>query len=257
MNEIIPIIALALIGIGAIYVWIKIGPRRFVVSELSWAVPIRTGQIGEPLSTGSHWILPWHTSIKEFDRRPVIQVVPGQEVLTKDNLGLKLSIVAETQVTNPLALLKGTEEGQFQVHHAVQTALREIVSDHTLDELLDDRNEIVLGIEKLVRPAIEKIGLALNDIRIRDIMLAKELRETYSGLVLAQKQGQIALERARGETSSLRNLANAARLLKDNPDLLQLRIIQAMTSPDSANNTFVVGQSAVSVGGNTSSNNET
>ncbi len=241
VNEILLIIAAIAFGIGGVYLIGKLWPTRVTVSEWQWSVPITNGRAGAPLRTGAHWIFPWRTELREFDRRPLLEVVPGQEVLTKDNVGLKLSLVVEAVIADPVALLKGTEYERHHVYHATQLALREVVSGRTLDELLDDRAAIGPDTQALIVAPLAEMGVEIKTVRVRDIMLSKELRDSYAGVLTAKKQGEIALERARAESAALRNLANAARMLKDNPDLLQLRIVQAMTAPESAKNTFVVG----------------
>src|SRR5208283_2216203 len=74
---------------------------------------------------------------------------------------------------------------------------------------------------------------------VKDIMFPGEMKKAFSQVVKAQKEGQAALERARGETAALRNLANAARIMEDNPNLLQLRALQSLT--DSPGNSLVLG----------------
>ena len=84
-----------------------------------------------------------------------------------------------------------------------------------------------------------ELGLNLISADVKDIMFPGEMKKVFAQVVKAQKEGQAALERARGETAALRNLANAARTLDDNPNLLQLRALQALS--DSSGNTLVLG----------------
>jgi regulator of protease activity HflC (stomatin/prohibitin superfamily) len=214
---------------------------RVIVNEWEWGVLVRNGRIKGVLEPGAYWLRTLGTDVHRHDRREIVEVVPGQDVLTKDNVGLKVSLLIETVITDPIALMRSTEYGQFVVHSSAQIALREAISERTLDELLEDRTAISDATKTALAVSLSSKGFETKDVQVRDIMLAKELREIYAGLIVARKQGEIALERARGESASLRNLANAARLLKDNPELLPLRVIQAMTAPEAQGNTFVVG----------------
>ena len=83
------------------------------------------------------------------------------------------------------------------------------------------------------------IGVELLDVDIRDVMLPGELKRAFAAVIAARKEGEAALERARGETAALRSLANAGRMLDDNPGLLQLRILQEVGQ--SSGNTIVFG----------------
>ena len=84
-----------------------------------------------------------------------------------------------------------------------------------------------------------ELGLKLKVADVKDIMFPGEMKKAFAQVVKAQKEGQAALERARGETAALRNLANAAKMIEDNPNLLQLRALQSLA--DSGGNTLVLG----------------
>lgn len=88
-------------------------------------------------------------------------------------------------------------------------------------------------------PNVEALGLQLLSATIKDITFPGELKRVFAQVVKAQKDGLAALEKARGESAALRNLANAAKLLENNPALLQLRLLQAVS--ESAGNTVVLG----------------
>jgi hypothetical protein len=89
------------------------------------------------------------------------------------------------------------------------------------------------------------LGLKLILADVKDMMFSGEMKKAFAQVVKAQKEGQAALEKARGETAALRNLANAARIMDDNPNLLQLRALQALA--ESGGNTLVLGLPGVSI----------
>ncbi len=123
----------------------------------------------------------------------------------------------------------------------MQHAVRHALGTRSLDELLADRGAIAADIVGAIGEPMKAVGVEAQAVKLRDLMLGKELRASYAAVLNARKHGEAALERTRGETAALRNLANAARLLKDSPELLSLRLIQAMASPEGAGRTFVVG----------------
>jgi regulator of protease activity HflC (stomatin/prohibitin superfamily) len=102
---------------------------------------------------------------------------------------------------------------------------------------LSTRNEIGKKVSSICELRLEEMGLKLHVANIKDIMFPGELKKVFSKVVEAQKEGLAILEKARGETAALRQLANAAKLLEDNPYLMQLRMLQ------STGHTFIIGSS--------------
>jgi regulator of protease activity HflC (stomatin/prohibitin superfamily) len=118
-------------------------------------------------------------------------------------------------------------------------AVREVISTSKADELMENRAGFAEKIRVLAEPQVQRLGLKLLAADLKDLMISGDLKKSFAQVVRARKEGEAALERARGETAALRSLANAARMLQDNPQLMQLRMLQAMG--ESAGNTLVVG----------------
>ena len=118
-------------------------------------------------------------------------------------------------------------------------ALREIVGGEKIEALLDNRASVSTKLMELTSKKATEFGLTLISADVKDIMFPGEMKRVFAQVVKAQKEGQAALERARGETAALRNLANAARTMDENPSLLQLRALQTLA--DSSGNTLVLG----------------
>jgi regulator of protease activity HflC (stomatin/prohibitin superfamily) len=92
-----------------------------------------------------------------------------------------------------------------------------------------------------VQPDMAKIGINVLAVEVKDVMFAADLKRAFAEVLKAKQEGQAALERARGESAALRNLANAARVLDGNPALMNLRFLQSLTAAQNAGNTLVVG----------------
>ena len=108
-----------------------------------------------------------------------------------------------------------------------------------IDDLLASQAQLNQQLQELCTNQVEPLGLHLMEVSIKDLMLPGELKQLYAQVVQARQAGLAQLERARGETAALRNLANAARLANDNPNLLKLRLLQALEK--SSGNTFFLG----------------
>jgi regulator of protease activity HflC (stomatin/prohibitin superfamily) len=115
------------------------------------------------------------------------------------------------------------------LYTAAQTAVREVVASLTIDALINQRVAIADDLRQRLAPLADTIGVQVRAVEVRDIMLAADLRRAFSETLKAKQQGLAALERARGESAALRNLANAARLLEEQPALVTLRFLQTLT----------------------------
>lgn len=186
-----------------------------------------------------HWIYRRRTALTKLDVRPRFISVPGQEVLTSDAVTLRMSLAAEFEIADPAVAVNDVEDFQAALYLTLQLALREIIGTAEIDELLEKREQFAPRLLELSRERAATLGLKLNRVDFKDIMFPGDLKKTFAQVVSARKEGLAALERARGETAALRNLANAARMLEGSPALMQLRLLQQIGQ--SAGNTLVLG----------------
>ncbi|MCO5296368.1 MAG: SPFH domain-containing protein [Fimbriimonadaceae bacterium] len=132
------------------------------------------------------------------------------------------------RIADPVRALLEHESWQLAMHAVVQVALREVVTGTTADEMLAARGTLGTQIAERVRPRFAELGLELEgSIDVRDITFPGDLKRAFAKVLLARKEGEAALERARGEQAALRSLANSARLIAEHPGLLHLRALQA------------------------------
>jgi regulator of protease activity HflC (stomatin/prohibitin superfamily) len=176
-----------------------------------------------------------------MDLRKTSVVVPGQDILTADNVSLKLSVLVTYQVTDAAKAAHETQNWLGDLYNAAQLALRATVGAVAIESLLTQRLEIGTQLLARVQPEAAKIGVNVLAVEVKDVMLPADLKRAFSDVLKAKQEGQAALERARGESASLRNLANAARVLEGNPALMNLRLMESLTAAQNAGNTLVLG----------------
>jgi regulator of protease activity HflC (stomatin/prohibitin superfamily) len=176
-----------------------------------------------------------------MDLRKTSLVVAGQDVLTADNVGLKLSLVVIYQVVDPVKAAHETQNWHGDLYNAAQLALRGVVSGVAVEALLNQRLEIGAQLLARVQAKTAKIGINVHSVEVKDVMFPAELKRAFGEVLKSKQEGQAALERARGESAALRNLANAAKLLEGNPALLNLRLMQSLSAAQTAGNTLVLG----------------
>jgi regulator of protease activity HflC (stomatin/prohibitin superfamily) len=213
---------------------------RVVVPEGRVGLLYRHGQYRYRLSPGKHRFWRSGYTVRLVDMRRITLTVPGQEVLSADNIAVKLSALLTYQLVQPEKALHDVQDYASHLYNLVQLAIRPVVGGLALEALLTQRTETGAQLVALVKREAEKIGVVAHSVELKDVILPAELKKAFSETVRARQEGQAALERARGESAALRNLANAARLLDDNPSLMNLRVLQSLAAAQNGN-TLVMG----------------
>jgi regulator of protease activity HflC (stomatin/prohibitin superfamily) len=242
-NEIIIAIAVGVAIVGAVIMAAKFPRIRhvFIVPEGYAGLLYHHGLFVRRINAGKHvvWGLGW--TLDAQDVRKASLLVAGQDVLTADNVGLKLSLLVTYQVIDPIKAAHETQNWQGELYNAAQLALRSIVSGVAVEALLNQRLEIGAQLLARVQPEAAKIGINALAVEVKDVMFPADLKRAFAEVLKAKQEGHAALERARGESAALRNLANAARVLEGNPALMNLRLMQSLSAAQSAGNTLVLG----------------
>lgn len=215
--------------------------RAFLVPEGYVGLLYHKGKFGELLRAGRHIRWGRHYTLGAQDVRKASLLVAGQDVLTAESVGLKLSLLVTYQVTDPVKAAHETQSWQGDLYNAAQLALRAVVGGVAVEALLGQRLDIGAQLLARVQPDAAKIGVNVLTVEVKDVMFPADLKRAFAEVLKAKQEGQAALERARGESAALRNLANAARVLEGNPALMNLRLMQSLSAAQSAGNTLVLG----------------
>jgi regulator of protease activity HflC (stomatin/prohibitin superfamily) len=219
--------------IGAILLVLAMLALRYLagvvtVFEHERGLRYQRGRCTSVLEAGTYLYFIPTTRIFKYDLRPQHVTVPGQEIVSSDGVSIKLSLAAQYTVADPLQAHLNSTAFQDALYLELQLALRDLVSAGKADALIGRREELAGELLSRAAGKAQSLGLNLQSVRIRDLTFSTELKRVFAQVVKAQKEAQAALERTRGETAALRNLANAARMLEQNPNLLQLRALQAV-----------------------------
>lgn len=237
MEFVLPILVLAAILFGAFVVVRAI--HVVTIHEYERGLRFRNGRLAGIVGPGTHVAFGPLVAIRALDVRPTVVPVEGQEVLTSDGVATKISLVARYEVGDPVAAITRDRAYERTLYLLLQLGLRDAVTRRTLEEALAGRRELGPEVREAVAGRAGQLGVELLDVEVRDVMLPGELKRAYASVLVARKEGEAALERARAETAALRSLANAGRTVADNPGLLQLRILQEIGG--SSGNTVVFG----------------
>ncbi len=214
------------------------------VYEWEHALLYIDGRFSHILPPGRHFNLGWRRrDVYTLRRHDKILATAPLDVTSVDKMVFRLAATVTYEIADPeLAFEANDRDGQIRL--AMTVALTKLAAEHTLEAFLTDRAALD---EKLLALAPSPVaGCAIKAIAITAVTLPPELRRLFTEVERARLEGLATLERARGEHAALRSLANAARMLKGNPELMNLRVLQALSTPNAKRQpTLVLGQGAL------------
>lgn len=201
---------------------------RITVYEYQHVLLFSKGRFIQVLKPGVYWHFRPNFCVEILDARPKMMTIPGQDVISKDGVSLKVSLLVSYRVTDPKVAILNYENYEQQLYAIAQTELRRLVGEATIEQILENRNDIGHELQKHVIESGDMLGLEILSLSVKDLMFPAQLKESFSQVARAKQEGLAALEKARGESAALRNLANAARLLENNPNLYSLRLLSSL-----------------------------
>jgi len=243
MPDLTPIVVLLVVLVMLLVV--RRAVRRVTILEYQQGLKYVDGHFRGLIDPGAHWVFKPTTSIYPIDTRVSLLSAPGQEIVTSDGISIKLSLAVQYRVVDPVVAINEVQDYLGATYSLLQVALREVVGVKAIDDLLQHRD--VIGPEVLERSAAKAkaIGIEVVEVGVKDLMLPGATKRLFAQVIEARQQGLASLEKARGETAALRNLANAASMVDQHPALLQLRLLHQLEG--SSGNTVVLGMPASAV----------
>lgn len=223
-----------LVGLLVLTLWLfnaaKDAMGATTVREGERGVVYRYGKFDQELGPGQYFMI-FGRKMTVVSTAEQTQLVSGQEVLSADRLPVKISALATYRITHPRKALEKAAGGYASaIYYAAQLALRDVTSTLPLEALIDSRTKLDADLMARAKDAFAEHGCELLGFSVRDLVLPAEVRRLANDVARARMEAAAALERARGEQAALRSLANAARLLKGNPELMNLRVLQALSA---------------------------
>jgi len=199
--------------------------RVFEVAAYEKAVLLVNDIFVKILTGGTYRFWRNDTTIKiaKVDTRMLQLEVAGQELLTKDKAAIRVNFYAQYSVVNIEKALMENKEFEKQLYIAMQLALRAYIGTLTLDELLENKSAIANAVFEDTKTAATKLGVAVMNCGIRDVILTGEMKDIMNQVLVAQKKVQANVITRREETASTRSLLNTAKLMEDNEMLYKLK----------------------------------
>lgn len=200
------------------------------IYEFQKGILYKNGSFVKILDAGKHYYHKSNSMIHVLDIRKNLINLPGQEVLTKDNVSIKITLVGFYEITDPIKAVHQSGNYVTEFYNLSQIVLRNLVGAVSIDELLEKKGEIDAQLLAGVSEKAKDLGLTVSTLSVKDIMLPANLKKAFSGILEARKEAQRQLEKARGEQAVLRSLANSSGMYESNPMLLQARLVQALST---------------------------
>jgi regulator of protease activity HflC (stomatin/prohibitin superfamily) len=203
--------------------------RVVVVREYERGLFYRDGKFVELLPPGRYVSWRWqHERVDTIDIREVSQTVEGQEILTSDKIGVRVTLIAQFKVVDPVAARHSVGDHTTQLYQDLQLTLREAITGRTLEELLKERDIISGKLQEEVAQRARKYGVELTRVGVKDMVLPGQVRNVFLQEVEADLKGRASLVAARHEVAAARARANTAKLLQENPNILRLQELETL-----------------------------
>ncbi|MGF1503354.1 MAG: slipin family protein [Paracoccaceae bacterium] len=183
------------------------------------------------LEEGVHlfWNIGRAVAVRLVDTRWRAHDVTGQEVLTADRVTVRVNIAATVRVIDPVAAANRVRDFDEALHRALQFAFRKTLGSRTLDQLLAEKVTVDVEAAEQVRAEMAAIGLEVGEIALKDVILPGEMRAILNRVVEAEKAAEANVIRRREETQATRSLLNTAKVMAENPVMLRLKELEALT----------------------------
>jgi regulator of protease activity HflC (stomatin/prohibitin superfamily) len=174
------------------------------------------------------WSVGRSVRVQVIDKRILEKEVTGQEVLTKDKVTIRANLVCYYQVKEPLKAVSELKDFDDYLHKQLQFTLRQNIESKTLDEVLDSKSTLDADITTTVANELEKFGITVTKVAVKDIILPGEMREILNQVIQAEKLAEANVIKRREETAATRSLLNTAKLMDDHPTLLRLKELESL-----------------------------
>jgi regulator of protease activity HflC (stomatin/prohibitin superfamily) len=204
--------------------------KHVTVEPHEAALLIIDGQLRETLGPGRYafWNVAREIRLPKIDLRPQPLEVTAQEILTKDRVGVRVTLTAFFRVIDAVLATNSSADLANTIYRLIQFAIREAVATRTLDDILAARDEIDKEVRAYVGDRVRALGAEVTEIGVKDVILPGDVRELLNKVVEAERVAKANLIRRQEETAATRSLLNTSKLMENNPLLLRLKELEAL-----------------------------
>jgi len=211
-----------------------------VLREYERGVIFRLGRLTGVKGPGLILLIPLIDKMVKVSLRTVVMDVPPQDVITKDNVSIKVNAVVYFRVLHPDKAIVEVENFLFATSQLSQTTLRSILGQSELDELLAARDKINHALQQIIDAQTEPWGIKVSNVEVKHIDLPSEMQRAMAKQAEAERERRAKVIHAEGEFQASQRLADAARVIETHPIAIQLRYLQTLTEIASDKNSTTI-----------------
>ncbi len=212
-----------------------------VAREYERGVIFRLGRLlPEPKGPGLFFLIPILDRMVKVDLRTITLNVPPQEVITKDNVPVRVNAVAYFRIVEPKNAIVQIENYMVATSQIAQTTLRSVLGQHMLDELLSERDKINAILQAIIDEATSPWGIKVSIVEVKDVEIPASMQRAMARQAEAERERRAKVIAAEGEYQASERLKDAADVMSSSPMSLQLRYLQTLLEIGATNSTTIV-----------------
>ena len=212
-----------------------------VAREYERGIVFRLGRLfPEPKGPGLFLLIPVVDRMVKVDLRTITLNIPPQEVITKDNVPVRVNAVAYFRIVDPKAAIVQVENYMVATSQIAQTTLRSVLGQHQLDELLAEREKINAILQGIIDEATSPWGIKVSIVEVKDVEIPSGMQRAMARQAEAERERRAKVINAEGEFQASERLKDAAVVIADHPIALQLRYLQTLLELGSSQSTTIV-----------------
>jgi len=212
-----------------------------ILNEYERGVIFRLGRVlGSPKGPGLIILIPVIDKMVKVSLRTVVLDVPPQDVITRDNISVKVNAVVYFRVMDPSKAIIAVENYLYATSQLAQTTLRSVLGQAELDELLSQREKINERLQGILDTHTEPWGIKVSNVEVKNVDLPQEMQRAIAKQAEAERERRSKVISAEGEYQAATKLADASDILSRNPMSLQLRYLQTLIEISSEKNSTVI-----------------
>jgi regulator of protease activity HflC (stomatin/prohibitin superfamily) len=231
-------VTVVMIAIGALAALFLFGIR--IITEYDRGVIFRLGRFVQVKTAGFKWIIPGVDRMVRISLREIVMDVPSQEVITRDNVSVKVNAVLYFRVLHPEKAVIQVENYLYGTSQLAQTTLRSVCGQAELDELLAERDSINQKLQEIIDLQTEPWGVKVRAVEVKQIDLPPDMQRAMAKQAEAEREKRAKVIHAEGEFQAAQQLANASRVLTSESAALQLRYLQTLSEISTENSSTII-----------------
>jgi regulator of protease activity HflC (stomatin/prohibitin superfamily) len=211
-----------------------------ILKEYERGVIFRLGRLIGAKGPGIFFIIPGVDKMLRISLRTITLDIPPQDVITRDNVSIKVNAVVYFRVVDPNKAVVEVENYLYATSQLAQTTLRSVVGQVELDELLAQREKINIQLQDILDKHTEPWGIKVALVETKQVDLPEEMRRAIARQAEAERERRAKIIHAEGEAQAAEKLAQAANVISENPAALQLRFLQTLTEVATEKNSTTI-----------------